>query len=100
MGFMTWREVASEKNPVTIGRIVHFTVDEYTAEQIKKAGLPCNGNKADDILPALVVRVWGPEMVNLQVFVDGGFTVWVTSVGQGRGPRSWHYAPQLVKENE
>lgn len=37
---------------------------------------------------AKVVRDWG-ACVNLQVFLDGTDTLWVTSVSQGDGPGQW-----------
>ncbi len=37
----------------TVGRIVHFVLTD------------------GQVRPAIVVRVWSPEMVNLRVFLDG-----------------------------
>lgn len=44
---------------ITAGRIVHFVLTRFDAD-------------AEPIIrPALVVRVWGPSMIQLQVFYDG-----------------------------
>jgi hypothetical protein len=37
---------------------------------------------------AKVVRDWG-QCVNLQVFLDGNDSLWVTSVSEGHGPGQW-----------
>ena len=85
----------------TLGRIVYFTLAPWQAEAInarRDDGLRNShkhlwqadgtrvdfGNrvKAGDIVPAMVVAVWGksPECaVNLQCFLDGNDTLWVTS---------------------
>lgn len=44
-------------NP-TIGRIVHFVQNSATQPKLIH-------------LPAIIVAVWGPTCVNLQVFTDG-----------------------------
>lgn len=46
-----------------------------------------------DELPAVVVRVWGDDVVNLKVLTDGPHDVWMTSVQQGDEPGYW-YRPQ------
>ena len=40
-------------------------------------------------LPMLVIRTWDTS-VNGQVFVDGNFSFWATSVTQGSVPGTWH----------
>ena len=76
----------------TIGRVVHFV-------QKRPAGY----GEGLVHVPAIIVAVWGPETVNLQVFTDRGNsesyddppnTKWVTSVGYdetGSQPRTWHW---------
>jgi hypothetical protein len=79
--------------PVSIGRIVHYTLDE--------------GRNRGEIRPAIVVRVWGPDhpSVQLQVFTDTGSdlayndelpqVMWKTSVEESRSGGSefgrWHW---------
>ncbi len=60
----------------------------------------------NELRPAKVVRVWGPTVVNLQVFLDGTNDArhlsdverpplcvwWVTSVSEGQGAREWRRA--------
>jgi hypothetical protein len=77
----------------TVGRIVHFV-------------MPGNSQHR----PAIIVRVWSEQCVNLQVFTDcmndllpdGGQpapgVLWVTSASyqepvanQTDGPRTWHW---------
>jgi hypothetical protein len=62
----------------TIGRIVIYTL--YDGFE------PC---------PAVIVRVWSDTCVNLKVFIDGPQDMWVTSVCEGTGPRSWHWPAKV-----
>jgi hypothetical protein len=75
----------------SVGRIVHFEVDEYNAKDINARAEVEGGNmvQAGDLLPAVIVRVWGPTCCNLKIFRDGPQDVWITSVSQGTGPRSF-----------
>lgn len=89
----------------TIGRIVHYHLAQYDAEQINRrredarqralavsgpdlmTGMVVHsGNHVNegDVFPAMITRVWSanPEpgaAVNLQVFLDGNDTYWATS---------------------
>lgn len=59
-------------NP-TIGRIVHYRLNQYDANEI-------GGNsRSGDIVPAVVVRVWSDTCVNLRVIGDGPKELWKTS---------------------
>ena len=54
-----------------------------------------NHARSGDHAPALIVKVWSPTTVNLQVFLDGNDVLWVTSAVEGvqgaeAAPRSWH----------
>lgn len=70
----------------SVGRIVHYRVPEHDAE------LRHNNVEAGELLPAIIVRVWNPTMVQLQVFVDGPCgSKWRTSVAHGDGPGQWHW---------
>lgn len=76
----------------SVGRIVHYV-------QKKPAGYGDGVNH----LPAIVVAVWGPECINLQVFTDGTNSdeanmspvKWITSVSYDESsnpqPRTWHW---------
>jgi hypothetical protein len=74
-----------------VGRIVEYRIDEH------------------EVRPAMIVRVFTPECVNLQVFVDGVNDLgpcpkfngeegrrglaWRTSVKRGDGPGEWNVQP-------
>ncbi len=82
----------------TIGRIVHYTLNEQDASRIKDirgfGSVVGNVPEAGQVLPMLIVRTWGdtPESpVNGQVFLDGNDVLWVTSrlVGEGPGHFAW-----------
>src|SRR5437588_7968800 len=84
----------------TIGRIVHYTLADHDVSAIqmlrsdtheRRQGNPV---QADQIYPALVVRVFpgGTEVngvANLQVFLDGNDTYWGTSRLEGEEPGTW-----------
>src|SRR2546430_2229449 len=82
----------------TIGRIVHYV--------IPKSIPPATVGGPEKIVageerPAMIVRTWGGDSVNLQVFSDGANDHnaalanggWVTSVSldEKKGPRTWHW---------
>ncbi len=81
----------------TIGRIVNYALSEQDANTInaqRVTGYPVGANPvyAGDVFPMMIVRVWGANpdsAVQGQVFIDGNFTFWATSVTAGDGPR--HY---------
>lgn len=98
----------------TVGRLVHYVLTAVDAQRINKRlmdfehyrkGLDYQdtgyvahfGNYAHegDILPLMVVRVWGEHSVNGQVFLDGNNTLWVTSVPEGEGPGTWSWPPRV-----
>lgn len=80
----------------TIGRIVHYTLSAQEAAQINTLRGPMT-NQANpayegDVYPMMIVRVWGnnpDSAVQGQVFIDGNFTLWATSVYHGEGPRTY-----------
>ena len=85
-------------NQPTVGRIVHFVIDEHTAKQFNdcKDG---NSVQAGEVLPAVIVRTWGGTCVNLRVLRDAGTDGWVTSVAQEDetcATRCWRW-PLLTK---
>lgn len=79
---------------ITEGRIVRYVLPD--------------GPHAGDARPAMVVRVWSPTCVNLQVFLDGVNDFegdpdvapnlrWVTSATldpSAKEPGSWHWPPR------
>lgn len=79
-------------NP-TIGRIVHYKLSDWDREQIvvraERPGVNANEPRVGDVYPAIVVRVFGGEQCNLQVFCDGDLTHWASSRAQGDEPGQW-----------
>lgn len=49
------------------------------------------GNSAaeGDMLPAVIVRIWGDGKANLQVLLDGNDAYWATSREEGDGNGQW-----------
>ncbi|WP_454262137.1 hypothetical protein [Pseudoxanthomonas mexicana] len=106
----------------TIGRIVQYTLSQADADainrrrttgdsiadRIKRSLWPLGaqahiGEKvwAGDFRPAIVVREWAPErpeMVNLQVFLDGTDVYWATSRLQSEEPQlgCWNWPEHVV----
>lgn len=102
--------------PLSIGRVVHYTLSEHDAEAINKRrkdfrefvkaseAYPADGYvahvgnevKAGDQYPAMIVRVFQPaNSCNLQVFLDGTDTFWACSVSEGEGGRHWNWPPRV-----
>jgi hypothetical protein len=107
--------------PATIGRIVQYTLSEEDAAQINRrrisvqeiregidSGTWVEGAQAHvgepvaagRTFPAIVVREWAPqwpEMVNLQVFLDGTDVYWATSRLQTERPQlgCWNWPEQV-----
>lgn len=71
----------------SVGRIVHF---------VPQPGSPAAHNGAS-VVPAIIVRVWSDDMVNLKVFADGPEDVWAGSVTYNEENKeySWHW-PERV----
>jgi hypothetical protein len=77
---------------VAVGHLVHVTLDR--------------GANTGECRPAIVVRVWNPEIINVQVFTDGlndhqdyaSGMVWMTSLHYARPvagqptPQTWHWS--------
>ncbi|MGW4123645.1 hypothetical protein [Nocardia sp. NPDC004711] len=96
----------------TIGRIVHYTLNESDAEAINKrrgdfvrhrrtegyadTGYVAhygNPTRAGEVYPALIVRARG-DLVNLKVQLDGTDEYWATSRSEGDGPGRWNWPPR------
>lgn len=75
----------------TIGRIVIYKLTEQD-KKVLEANVQGRYNNTSSELPAMVVIVWSPQTVNLQVIVDGNIgTLWKTSVPQGDEPGQWNW---------
>lgn len=104
----------------SIGRIVHYKLNEQAAAQINKrradagnlnaAGVTLasqglgpqihvgNRVEAGDVYPAIVVRRWSDvptPVIQLQVFLDGNDTYWATSVPEGDFEGNWSWPPRV-----
>lgn len=113
------KENAMSQTP-TIGRIVHYTLNEQDAAVINKrrkdaknlngAGVTLasqelgpqihigNDAREGDTYPAVIVRVWGDQLqsaCNLQVLLDGNDVYWATSRSVGEGAGSWCWPPRV-----
>jgi len=85
------------KQAPSVGRIVHYVLPDWD-DSIS------HWSKGDH-RPAIIVRVWGAEMVQLQVFTDGSNdlqsganVMWCTSVHQDETTKAsgtWHW-PEYV----
>jgi len=74
------------QNP-TIGRIVIYKTTEEDRENMKNNP----ESNIQEELPAVVVAVWGPDMVNLKVITDGNEDLWVCSSERGSDERMWMF---------
>jgi hypothetical protein len=63
----------------TIGRIVIFNVPDDMKKKVNFA----------DQLPAIIVRVWSNDCVNLKIITDGMEDIWQTSVTKGNEVNQW-----------
>lgn len=91
----------------SIGRIVHYTLNEQDAAQINQLREACQANarplgtglvghvgnhaQEGDVYPAMIVRVFDPRSTtaNLKVELDGTDVFWATSRQLGDGPSFW-----------
>lgn len=67
----------------SVGRIVLFEPGE------NDLAAKSNCLQDGEILPAVIVRVYGDTCVNLRVLTDGPDVLWRTSVTFGTGPYTW-----------
>jgi len=74
------------------------TTSKSIADRIKEKIWPTGaqahiGNEAKEgqILPMVIVGIWGDTCVNGQVFLDGNDQFWVSSAMQGNAPGNWNY---------
>lgn len=87
----------------TIGRIVHYTLNEGDVGLINQHRTENtdvgNAVQPGQVYPAMVVRVFDPSAttVNLQVFLDGSGSYWATSrreAGEGESVGFWVWPPR------
>lgn len=104
----------------TVGRIVHYKITEWDADAINQRrrdagafnlsldGRPEPGDRGrsghvlhtgnevaeGDVCAAVIVRVFSPETVNLQVLLDGNDAYWATSRAEGDEPGQWSWPPR------
>ena len=73
-----------------IGRIVRVIVSSEIRQRIAAHDhLQGNQSVVGSRLPMLVTREWSPSTVNGTLFVDGEFSLWMTSVVRGTEPGQW-----------
>jgi hypothetical protein len=65
----------------TIGRIVIFNVPQDMKPKVNFA----------EKLPAIIVRTWSNDIVNLKIIADGPEDLWETSVPMGDKERNWNW---------
>lgn len=79
----------------TVGRIVHYTLNDGDVRAIDVAGRRHrNSVTAGDVYPAVVVRTFGGSTCNLQVLLDGEGSYWATSRAEGDQPGNWAWPPR------
>lgn len=83
----------------TIGRIVHYTLNEHDAKVInaRRVAYSNIGNsvQAGADCAAIVVAAWGNSSANLQVLLDGEDSYWATSRSEGDDQGHWHWPPRV-----
>lgn len=86
----------------SVGRIVHYRISAGDVSVIadrRRATFLKTSNvvNADDVYPAVVVRVFDPSVstANLQVLLDGTDSYWATSRTEGDGPGHWSWPPRV-----
>lgn len=82
---------------VKLGMIVNYKTTEQDQKKMSEHSSVCNVQAE---LPAVVVKVWGPECVNLKVFHDGVGETWATSSLQGDAPGNWDFITEEKKEKK
>lgn len=86
-------------NP-SVGRIVHYKISKGQALEAfnmksEHQGLHSNPLSEGEVYPMLITKVWDKEpteisVVQGQVFIDGNFSLWVSSAKQGTEINQWH----------
>lgn len=98
----------------SVGRIVHITISEAMAEEIDKnknlrntqvyfksrSSFEGNPVESGDIYPMIITKVWSDEpientLVQGQIFLDGNYAYWASSVKQGTENGQWFEPPKV-----
>lgn len=79
----------------TLGRTVIYTLNAADAQAINDRAGAKNQAGPGQEYPAVVVRVWSGDLVNLQVHYDGDGCYWATSRNEGQEQGRWHW-PERV----
>lgn len=96
----------------TPGRIVHYYLSAWDADQINRRRADAHAAEAGNtgkiihvgndvregqLYPAIVVATWGGASVNLQVWLDGNDTLWATSRSEGEPhtPGKWSWPARV-----
>lgn len=85
------------------GRVVQYVMAAGDVAQAVDASAKLNRPSEGDVLPAMIIRVWGEvdetAPCNLQVFLDGNASYWATSRKQGPAddpqPGQWFEPPRV-----
>ncbi len=101
----------------TTGRTVLYKLSERDAEQTNKRRADSKrhfedntgdapgwiahvGNtvQAGEIVPLVIVRVWGGDYVNGQAILDGNDSLWVGSAKEGHADGQWNWPVREIEE--
>lgn len=81
----------------SIGRIVHYTLNQSNADRINKnRAISGTWDATSEFCEGNPVVVGETSVVQGQVFLDGNDTLWVTSVKQGDDEGQWHKPPMTA----
>lgn len=105
---------------ISIGRIVHFRLNDAQAEAITRRRNDARANlermraerpgfqahignpvSAGQVVPMIVTAVWPDEFgpgepgINGQIILDGCDSLWVTSVREGGRSGEWSWPPRV-----
>lgn len=105
-----WKGESAVQDP-TVGRVLLYKLSANDVARARGRNMldtqtTFNAPYAGEIVPLVVVRVWPNEYpnneeglskagVNGQALLDGNFTLWITSAGEGDGNGQWRW-PALV----
>lgn len=90
----------TEQQP-SIGRIVHYRLSEQDVNESFIRHGSTQALSAGDVLPAIVVGVRrgravdAPPALDMQVFLPGGYPLWVSSITEGAGHSEWFWPPRV-----
>lgn len=88
----------------TVGGILLYELSEQDASQINRrrnrlsAIQPMSrhiGVVESGLIVPMIVTAVDESLVNGQVFLDGGDSLWVERVSEGMGPTCWSWPPRV-----